>query len=156
MPTPRKVSATKQRSFFDVSPEMLEATSNQIIKSDTSIDNVNTSDLSPCCEEVIKFLIEDQPEEEEVECQQNGDIDGDSLDEGLGDISRDDTIELLVEENENEESHKVHNTSPQAIIMSAKRPKNLKNPEPDHQTSGRSSEDPKERRPSRISFETPL
>ena len=83
-------------SFFNVSPEMLEATSDQIFKGDTSSDGGKTSDFSTCCDEDI-----DLSEEKEIEYQQNREIDGDSLDEGLGDISNDDSIELLVKENEN-------------------------------------------------------
>ena len=87
--------------------------------------------------EVIELL---ESEEEAMEYQQSSDVDGDSLDEGLGDISSDDTIELLVEESvESQESDINEICQQQAIEISAKTPKNEK-----------------ERRPSRISFETPL
>ena len=156
MPTPRKESTTKQRSFFDVSPEMLEITSEYKDKPDTSSDIGNTSDFSPCCDEVIEFLTEDQSDENEGEYQQNSDADGHSLDEGLGDISSDEFIELLVEENEIVESGKDDNTSQQAIHIFAKSAETLQHTEPDHQTPCRPSNNEKERRPSRISFETPL
>merc|ERR1711892_663838 len=153
---PRKESTIKQRSFFDVSPEMLEITSDYKVTLDTSSEIGNTSDFSPCCDEVIEFLTEDQSEEDVGEYRHNSDADGDSLDEGLGDISSDEYIELLVEENEIVESGKDDNTSQQAMLISAKSAETLKHTEPDHQIPCRPSNNEKERRPSRISFETSL
>ena len=121
---------------------MLQVTTDHKVTLDTSSDIGNTSDFSPCCDEVIEFLTEDQSEEDEGEYQQNSDADGDSLDEGLGDISSDEYIELLVEENE--------------IVESGKSAYPLQHTESDHQTPCRPSNNEKERRPSRISFETPL
>ena len=138
-------------SFFNVSPEMLEATSDKIFKGDASSDKGKTSDFSTCCDEDI-----DLSEEEEIEYQQNREIDGDSLDEGLGDISNDDSIELLVKDDENEESQRMYGIPHQAIIISAICHENLQNSNFDHQTPCRQNKDQKERRPSRISFETPL
>ena len=143
-------------SFFNVSPEMLEATSDQIFKGDTSSDRGKTSDFSTCCDEDTEFTIEDLSEEEEIEYQQNREIDGDSPDEGLGDISNDDSIELLVKDDENEESQKMYGIPHQAIIISAICHENLQNTNFDHQTPCKQRKDQKERRPSRISFETPL
>ena len=103
------------------SKEFLEATSSDVTSSTSS-------------DEVIEFL---ESEEEVLEYPQNSDVDGDSLDEGLGDISSDETIELLVEESA--ESQESEICQQEAIEISATTPKNEK-----------------ERRPSRISFETPL
>jgi len=123
----------KQKSLFAVSPEMLEATS----FNETNCDEGKTSDFSPSSGDAIEFP---ESEEEVMEYQHDSEIDGDSLDEGLGDISSDETTELLVPEREEILKSDAHDTfQSQAIEVSAKSPIIEK-----------------ERRPSRISFETPL
>jgi len=123
----------KQKSLFAVSPEMLEATS----FNETNCDEGKTSDFSPSSGEAIEFP---ESEEEVMEYQHDSEIDGDSLDEGLGDISSDETTELLVPEREESIKSDTHDIfQSQAIEVSAKSPIIEK-----------------ERRPSRISFETPL
>jgi len=123
----------KQKSLFAVSPEMLEATS----FNETNCDEGKTSDFSPSSGEAIEFP---ESEEEGMEYQHDSEIDGDSLDEGLGDISSDETTELLVPEREESIKSDTHDIfQSQAIEVSAKSPIIEK-----------------ERRPSRISFETPL
>jgi len=123
----------KQKSLFAVSPEMLEATS----FNETNCDEGKTSDFSPSSGEAIEFP---ESEEEGMEYQHDSEIDGDSLDEGLGDISSDETNELLVPQREESIKSDTHDIfQSQAIEVSAKSPIIEK-----------------ERRPSRISFETPL
>jgi len=123
----------KQKCLFAVSPEMLEATS----FNETNCDEGKTSDFSPSSGEAIEFP---ESEEEVMEYQHDSEIDGDSLDEGLGDISSDETTELLVPEREESIKSDTHDIfQSQAIEVSAKSPIIEK-----------------ERRPSRISFETPL
>ena len=69
---------------------MLEATSTDKVIRGNSIVEGTTSDLSPSSDGVTDCIIEECPEEEEVRntnCSDVEDIDGDSLDEGSGDIS---------------------------------------------------------------------
>lgn len=124
----------KQKSLFAVSPEMLEATS----FNETNCEEGKTSDFSPSSGEVIEFP--ESEEEEGMEYQHDSEIDGDSLDEGLGDISSDENNELIVTESKQSHETDSHDTCQQQAI----------------EISAKSSVVEKERRPSRISFETPL
>jgi len=106
----------KQKSLFAVSPEMLEATS----FNETNCDEGKTSDFSPSSGEAIEFP---ESEEEGMEYQHDSEIDGDSLDEGLGDISSDETTELLVPQREESIKSDPHDIfQSQAIEVSAKSP----------------------------------
>ena len=145
---------------------MLHATSTEKVIRDKSIEEGTTSDLSPSSDGVTDFSIEESPEGEEAEYTNHSDdegIDGDSLDEGLGDISSEaETAESPVPDNNNQHifnnnknNNNNNNTCDEAIINNAKSPaKNsfeneapLSNPFIRHEL---------DRMPSRISFETPM
>ena len=126
---------------------MLQATSIDENISDKIVEQGATSDFSPSSEEVAKYVIEETPEKE---------IDGDSLDEGLGDISSDGETSQSPEPNNNnnnkfnnQPSHNF-NTCEEVIKPSAK------SPEIDGVSSISRISPEKERRPSRMSFETPM
>ena len=136
----------------------------QAISYDICDDNGAPSDLSPSSDIFIEHMIEGDAEEDVVENQHDGDsdeLDGDSHDEGLGDISSDEITESIVHNSEIVVSHQYYNndneTCEKAMIMSAKRPdKNfMKNNENDRNLC-QPIKNEKERRPLRIAYETPL
>ena len=156
-------SQSRKKSFFSVSPEMLDATSTDEKIRDKFVEEGATSDFSPSSDGVAEFVLEEDPEGEEAEYLHNSDldgIDGDSLDEGLGDISSDgETAESPLPYINNLDNQKMYNNniSDQAIIICAKSPdKNIPHLENDSSSSCPIMSPQKERRPSRISFETPL
>jgi hypothetical protein len=85
---------------------MLEATSTEKVIREKSIEEVTTSDFSPSSDGVTDCSIEESPEEEEAEDTNHSDdegIDGDSLDEGVGDSSSEsETAESPVPNNDNQ------------------------------------------------------
>ena len=118
------------KPVFAVSSENLDNTSSNQNKGDSCDDNRAAEDLAQSSGEIIELVIEEGIENEEYLH-----ID-DSLDEGLGDISSDETAESPVPNIETEESQDTgeNGKCEQAHVM----------------------ENGKERRPSRISLETPL
>merc|ERR1719483_2061183 len=158
-PSKKSESQSRKKSFFNVSPEMLQETSLDETISDKIVEQGATSDFSPSSEEVAKYVIEETPEKEDgVYLHNNSDeIDGDSLDEGLGDISSDGETSQSPEPNNTKNNNKFNNqlshnfkTCEQAIKPSAN------SPETDGVPSISRISPEKERRPSRMSFETPL
>jgi len=152
----RSENQSRRRSFFTVSPEMLDATSNDEKIGDKFVEEGATSNLSPSLDGGAEYLIEKAPEEEFVDYFQNNvlnEIDSDSLDEGLGDISSDGETSQSPEPNNNnfndQQSHNF-NTCDQAIKTSDNSLENDGVP-----SISRISPE-KERRPSRFSFETTL
>eukprot|EP00092_Neocalanus_flemingeri_P006287 GFUD01006763.1.p1 GENE.GFUD01006763.1~~GFUD01006763.1.p1 ORF type:complete len:731 (+),score=201.86 GFUD01006763.1:365-2557(+) len=99
--TEKKIESTKKKSsFFMVSNEMIEATTTNTKVMDDVEDQSVTSDFSPCSDGFLTSFTDDErkmyedpnfgqneinPECNEEEDQQ--DVDLDSLDEGVGDIS---------------------------------------------------------------------
>ena len=156
VPIIKAESTIKQRSCFTVSPERLQA-----IPYDICDDNGATSDLSPSSDIVIEYILEGDMIVENQHDRDSDELDGDSHDEGLGDISSDEITESIVHNSEIVVSHKYYNndneTCEKAMIISAKGPdKNfMKNNENDRNLC-QPIKNEKERRPSRISFETPL
>ena len=144
---------------------MLEATSTEKVICDISIAEGTKSDFSPSSDGVTEYSIEESPEEEEVEYTNHSDdegIDGDSLDEGLGDISSEsETAESPVPNNDNQHRFNNYNNNnnnnivDEAIINKAKSPakNNLENEGP---LSNQIIRPELDRMPSRISFETPM
>ena len=131
---------------------MLQATCFDVNKSDTCENNGTISDFSPSSNEVIEYMIEGDSEED-------AQLDGDSHDEGLGDISSDETTESIAPDMEIVANHKSYNNEicEQAKIISAKSlDKNIIQNCENIETPSRPKMNEKERRPSRISFETPL
>jgi hypothetical protein len=148
----KEESVMKQRSCFAVSPEMLQATSFDDKNSDTGKNKSAISDFSTSSDEVIEYLIEGDSEEDIQ-------LDGDSHDEGLGDISSDETTESIAPDMEIVPNHNRYNNEicEQAKINSAKSPdKNIIQNDENIQTPCKPNMNEKERRPSRILFETPL
>ena len=126
---------------------MLEATSTDNKILETWEDLGTTSDFSPSSDRVIDNVLNEDPVEDEAEYLHNSDgLDGDSLDEGLGDISSYGNAESPIPNNYNSD------ISEQAIINSAKKP----NQEEDELKSSSIITCERERRPSRIAYETPL
>ena len=144
---------------------MLEATSTEKVIRDKYIEEGTTSDLSPSSDGVTDYSIEESPAEEEAIFTNHSDdegIDGDSLDEGLGDISSEsETAESPVPNNDNQHRFNNYNNNnnnnivDEAIINKAKSPakNNLENEGP---LSNQIIRPELERMPSRISFETPM
>ena len=148
-------STIKQRPCFVVSSEMLQATWFDVRNIDTCDDNGATSDFSPSSDGVIEYMIEEDSEEDIGGYR----VDGDNQDEGLGDISSDETTESIAPDMEIVANHKSYNNEKgeQAMIISAKSPdKTIIQNHENIQTPCRPNMNEKERRPSRISFETPL
>eukprot|EP00090_Calanus_glacialis_P044762 TRINITY_DN8021_c0_g1_i2.p1 TRINITY_DN8021_c0_g1~~TRINITY_DN8021_c0_g1_i2.p1 ORF type:complete len:298 (-),score=81.18 TRINITY_DN8021_c0_g1_i2:114-875(-) len=155
LPIMKAESVMKQISCFDISPEMLQATCFDVNNSDTCENNGTISDFSPSSNEVIEYMIEGDSEEDPGEYH----LDGDSQDEGLGDISSDETTESIVPNMGIVANHKSYNNEicEQAKIISAKSlDKNIIQNYENIETPSRPKMNEKERRPSRISFETPL
>ena len=121
---------------------MLEATSTEKVIRDKSIEEGTTSDLSPSSDGVTDYSIEESAEEEEAIFNNHSydeGIDGDSLDEGLGDISSEsETAESPVPNNDNQHRFNNYNNNnnnnivDEAIINKAKSPakNNLENEGP--------------------------
>ena len=125
-----------QRPIFAVSSENPNNTSSNQNKVDSWDDNRGDGGLSPSSSVMIELLIEEGIGNEEYLYSDNAD--GDSLDEGLGDISSDETGESPVPNIEKEESQDSYEN------------------EKCGQEQSHVLEMEKERRPSRISLETPL
>ena len=146
---------------------MLEATSTEKVIRDKSIEEGTTSDFSPSSDGVTDYSIEESPEEEEAIFTNHSDdegIDGDSLDEGLGDISSEgETDESPVPDINNQHIFNTNNinninnnnTCDEAIINNANSPakNSFENEAP---LSSRIIRSVMDRMPSRISFETPM
>ena len=94
-------------------------------------------------------MIEEDSEKQETDSHLNSDIDDDSLDEGVGDISCDETNDIFVPEDKVNKS-----TINSDLEISAKNPENIDMES--NNTAVLPGHNEKERRPSRISFETPL
>ena len=104
---------------------------------ETPSDPRESLKLSNRSEAIIELVIEEGTEDEEYLNDDNED--GDSLDEGLGDTSSDETAESPVPNRENTETNSY-----------------LGNRNHEGTSSTPVSRNEKERRPSRISLETPL
>ena len=104
---------------------------------ETPSDPRESLKLSNRSEAIIELVIEEGTEDEEYINDDNED--GDSLDEGLGDTSSDETAESPVPNRENAETNSY-----------------LGNRNHEATSSTPVSRNEKERRPSRISLETPL
>ena len=118
---------SRMRPFFAGSSENLNNTSSNQNNSDSCDDN-----KADC--EIIELVIEEGIENEDY--LHNDNVDGDRFDEDLGDISSDETAESPVpdiEKAENKDSYEKYEQE-QAHVL----------------------ETEKERKPSRISLETPL
>jgi len=138
-----------RRSFFSVSPEMLEATSTNDDIVDKIVEESVTSDFSPSSDGVTENELKQSTEY--IHASDVEEIDGDSLDEGLGDISSDcETVESPIQKFNNSDNN--NNQTEQSIIFSAKSPSKI---DPDDIKPPCVRKIPeKERRPSRMSFET--
>ena len=122
------------RPFLAVSSENLNNTTANHNNGDSYDDNRAVADFSTSSGEIVELVIAEGIENEEY--LHDDDADGDSLDEGLGDISSDETAESPVpniERVERQDSYE-NGKCEQANVL----------------------ENEKERRPSRISLETPL
>jgi len=140
----RSDAKSLRRSFFSVSPEMLEATSTNDKIADKIAEEGVTSDFSPSSDGGVT-------ESEYIHTSDVEEIDGDSLDEGLGDISSDcETVESPVPKFNNSDNN--NNKPEQAIHFSAKSPSKI-DPDDVRPPCVRTTPE-KERRPSRMSFET--
>ena len=124
------------RPFLAVSSENRDYTYSNQNNGDSYDDNKAAAHFFSSSGEIIELVIEEGIENEEY--LQNDHADGDSLDEGLGDISSDETAESpvpnieKVESQDSDENGKCEREK--AHVM----------------------ENEEERRPSRISLETPL
>ena len=150
---------------------MLKATSTEKVIRDKSIEEGTTSDLSPSSDGVTDYSIEESAEEEEAIFTNHSDdegIDGDSLDEGLGDISSESEMLSMFGTGDspvpnidnqhifnNYNNNNNNNIVDEAIINKAKSPakNNLENEGP---LSNQIIRPELDRMPSRISFETPM
>jgi len=158
------------RNQFSVSREMMEATSTDespAVGDDAAVRMTGgVSDASPSSDICLEYDVIRANEEANQEEQSDGNnnlnddgdddivaeesIDRDSLDEGLGDISSDGEVTAESPELKNHDIDN-NNQEDEAADLRAKT-----NAVPDLVTNRLSSETEKERRPSRISFETPL
>ena len=144
VPITKAESAIQQRSCFSISQELLQSKSYDICDDNGATSAASTDGL-------IEYVMEEDAEKDSVECQHDRDIydlDGDSHDEGLGDIFSDEITESIVPDSEVGVTHTLNNeTCGKAILMSAN-------------SSDRTIFQPvkgeKERRPSRIAYETPF
>ena len=127
---------SRMRPFLAVSSENLNNTTANHNNGDSYDDNRAVADFSSISGEIVELVIEEGIENEEYLI--NDDADGDSLDEGLGDISSDETAESPVPNIEKVES------------------KEFNENQKCEQEQAHLLEKEKERRPSRISLETPL
>ena len=121
----------ESRTVTDTGPQLLSNTDGEQKKIQDC--DGQTGYFAPRSEAIIQLVIEEGTEDEEYLDDNN--IDGDSLDEGLGDISSDETAESPLPNNDNIESANVYDNGTQS-------------------SQARSYDS--ERRPSRISLETPL
>jgi len=124
---------TESRTVTDTGPQLLSNTDGEQKKIQDCDGPGQTGYFAPRSEAIIQLVIEEGTEDEEYLDDNN--IDGDSLDEGLGDISSDETAESPLPNNDNIESANVYDNGTQS-------------------SQARSHDS--ERRPSRISLETPL
>ena len=146
---------------------MMEATTTEspAVNDDAAVKMTGgVSDASPSSDICMEYDVIRANEEADQEDQSDGNnnlndgdddivaeesIDRDSLDEGLGDISSDGEVTAESPELKN---HDIDNNNQEdEAVLRAKT-----NAVPDIVTNSLSSEPEKERRPSRISFETPL
>jgi len=123
----------ESRTVTDAGPQLLSNTAGDQKKMQDCDGPSQTGYFAPRSEAIIQLVIEEGTEDEEYLDDNN--IDGDSLDEGLGDISSDETAESPLPNNDNIESGNAYENGTQSS-----------------QTRSHDSE----RRPSRISLETPL
>ena len=147
----------------------MEATTTEspAVKDDAAVKMTGgVSDASPSSDICMEYDVIRANEEADQEDQSDGNnnlngdgdddivaeesIDRDSLDEGLGDISSDGEVTAESPELKNHDIDN-NNQEDEAAVLRAKT-----NAVPDIVTNSLSSEPEKERRPSRISFETPL
>ena len=150
----------RKQQFFTVSAAMLEATTTepgqpafQDIIVENSIEEVHEEEEEEEEEDEVEETEEDENGSGEAAApHSDGDMDGDSLDEGLGDISSDgDTAESPEPKMENFEcqinltNKKSGRCGPEVVVSASPNKARLGDDSPQH-----------ERRPSRISFETPL
>ena len=147
---------------------MIEATSTESpsAEDDAAVRMTGgVSDASPSSDICMEYDVIRANEEDNEEDQSDGNnnlndgdddivaeesIDRDSLDEGLGDISSDGEVTAESPELKNHDTDN-NNQEDEAAVLRAKI-----SAVPDLVTNSLSSECEKERRPSRISFETPL
>ena len=147
---------------------MMEATTTEspAVKDDAAVRMTGgVSDASPSSDICMEYDVIRANEEDREEDQSDGNnnlndgdddivaeesIDRDSLDEGLGDISSDGEVTAESPELKNHDTDN-NNHEDEAAVLRAKI-----GAVPDLVTNSLSSECEKERRPSRISFETPL
>jgi len=151
----------RKLSFFTASPEMLKATSYDDTVIEVLEDNDDTSDYFPVSDAVVNNVNVENDEDKEEEFFDYGaddNIDGDSLDEGLGDTSSDDSAGSPEPTIENLANHKSYNTTAceQAIINSANTPENSESQKCIIDQLKLHYKQEEERRPSRISLETQL
>jgi len=148
-------------SFFTASQEMLKATSyDDTVIEVLEVDD-DTSDYFQVSDAVVSNANRENDKEEDEELFNNGvddDIDGDSLDEGLGDTSSDDSAGSPEPKIENLDNNESYNTTAceQAIINSANIPENIVSQKYIIDQLQLNYKQEEERRPSRISLETPL
>ena len=145
----------------------MEATTTEspAVKDDAPVKMTGgVSDASPSSDICMEYDVIRANEEADQEDQSDGNnnlngdgdivaeesIDRDSLDEGLGDISSDGEVTAESPELKNHDTDN-NNQEDEAAVLRAKIVA-----VPDLVTNSLSSEPEKERRPSRISFETPL
>lgn len=161
--TEQSETEEKKNSLFSVGQEMLEATTTDVAQKSpaTTSDYSSTSSNSPNSDLYLEEDIKLQEDKEQVEENNNihheeGNIDSDSLDdEGLGDISS---------EGENAESPLPSESSGptnclgEIVNTSCEPPAGAKTSTKSEELSSKlyHQDTEKERRPSRISFETPL
>ena len=147
---------------------MMEATTTEspAVEDDAAVRMTGgVSDASPSSDICMEYDVIRANEEDREEDQSDGNnnlndgdddivaeesIDRDSLDEGLGDISSDGEVTAESPELKNHDTDN-NNHEDEAAVLRAKI-----GAVPDLVTNSLSSECEKERRPSRISFETPL
>jgi len=163
-PIPEEKARThfKKSSFHMVSPEMLEATSYDDTVIETYEDIGDTSDYSPGYDAFVINIIEENYTEEEEEDYFNDlacdNIDCNSLDEGLGDTSSDENAESPVPKGRNLEEQKIDDNIVCDTAMESSA-NTLATSVPQRcifDQSQFSLKKEQERRPSRISLETPL
>ena len=106
---------------------MLEATSTEKVICDKSIEEGTASDFSPSSDGVTEYSIEESPEEDEEEYTNHSNdegIDGDSLDEGLGETAESpvpniNDQHIFINHSDNNNNNK---TCDEAMINNAKSP----------------------------------
>jgi len=150
IPGRKSTPQSQKLSFFTVSPDMLKATAYEETVIEDCVDIGDTSDFSPCYDGIAEIVLGDDNHSD------SDNIDGDSLDEGLGDTSSDESAESpfpIANNLDGQQSYQNIN-SVQAIPISANCNSLSKTSDNDQSQFNPSCE--KERRPSRLSFETSL